>query len=60
MNTRFGVGGVTQLHLKRLHIKIWYETMYLIPYNILYKIHMYIKHIYNIIFHVIFKSYTHI
>jgi len=34
---KFEVGGITQLHLEELHIRIWYEILYLIPYFILYE-----------------------
>jgi hypothetical protein len=44
----FGVGGIMQLHLQKLRTKTQYEVMYLIPYEIIYELHIYLKTIYNI------------
>ncbi len=43
----FGVGGVMQLHLQKLCTKTQYEVMYLIPYEIIYELHIYPKPMYN-------------
>jgi hypothetical protein len=46
-----------KIHYQDLHTKFWYVIMYLIPYKILYKIHIYFKPIYNIEPRIIFKTY---
>jgi hypothetical protein len=43
----FGIGGVMQLHLQKLCTKTQYEAMYLIPYEIIYELHIYLKHMYK-------------
>jgi hypothetical protein len=43
----FGVSGGMQIHLQKLRTKTQSEVMYLIPYKIIYELHIYLKPMYN-------------
>jgi hypothetical protein len=47
----FRVSGVMQLHLQKLCTKTQYEVMYLIPYKIIYELHIYLKPMYKYLSH---------